>query len=191
LWVDYADSISLHPVITTNRREHRLARLHSPLAEVRRITFGCINVPTAFYRDVVLNAFADGSGVVYILPEAKPLGEVLPAFAEAIGANAPSGGAGAPGSQQVVGSPQAAATANDAASDASAQQASGPSPVPAAANDGAGDPGAQPPSPAPITASGAAGDPGPQQVPGPLPASATPNDAPPAASDNQGARPGH
>ncbi|HEX4182222.1 MAG TPA: hypothetical protein VHY34_03065, partial [Caulobacteraceae bacterium] len=106
LWVDYVDAISLHPVITTNRREHRLERLRSPLAQVRRITYGCINVPTDFYRDVVLNAFADGGGVVYILPETKPLAEVLPAFAVAIGANAPTGAAVDAGAQQVAGSQQ-------------------------------------------------------------------------------------
>lgn len=81
LWVDYVTAISLHPVITTNPAEHRLERLRSPAVEDRRITYGCINVPKAFYRDVVLTTFAGGSGVVYILPDTKPLQDVFPAFA--------------------------------------------------------------------------------------------------------------
>ena len=80
LWVDYETAISLHPVVTSNPKEHRLARLQSPTAKDNRITFGCINVSTAFYREVVVPAFSGGHGVVYILPEAKPLAAVFPAF---------------------------------------------------------------------------------------------------------------
>ena len=50
LWVDYADSVSLHPVITANPKEHRLQRINSPAPDDNRITFGCINVPTHFTR---------------------------------------------------------------------------------------------------------------------------------------------
>jgi hypothetical protein len=80
LWVDYETSISLHPVITTNKKERRLQRLRSPSADDNRITFGCINVPTKFYQEVVHPLFADTSGIVYILPEHKYLFEVFPAF---------------------------------------------------------------------------------------------------------------
>ena len=78
LWVDYADAISLHPVVNTNAKEHRLERIRSSAPEDHRISYGCINVPAAFYQDVVLKAFAGGSGVVYILPDTKPLEEVFP-----------------------------------------------------------------------------------------------------------------
>lgn len=80
LWVDYETSISLHPVITTNKKERRLQRLRSPSAGDNRITFGCINVPSGFYEDIVRPLFADTSGIVYILPEHKYLFEVFPAF---------------------------------------------------------------------------------------------------------------
>jgi hypothetical protein len=83
LWVDYADSISLHPVVTNNPKEHRLERIQSAAAEDHRITYGCINVPAAFYEDVVLKAFAGGSGVVYILPDTRPLEEVFPGLRSA------------------------------------------------------------------------------------------------------------
>ena len=77
LWVDYATSISLHPVVTSNKREQRVQRLNSPSPKDNRITFGCINVPAAFYKDVVRPLFKRESGVVYILPETKPLGDVF------------------------------------------------------------------------------------------------------------------
>ncbi|WP_309141124.1 hypothetical protein [Novosphingobium sp. G106] len=80
LWVDYVTSISLHPVITTNKKERRLQRLNSPSPEDNRITFGCINVPARFYAKVVVPNFKEGVGVVYILPEIKTLQEAFPAY---------------------------------------------------------------------------------------------------------------
>jgi hypothetical protein len=80
LWVDYATAISLHPVVTTNRKEQRQRRLQSPSPADNRITYGCINVPAGFYEDVVRPAFTGVKGAVYILPETKPLEEVFPTF---------------------------------------------------------------------------------------------------------------
>lgn len=80
LWVDYATAISLHAVVTANPKEHRLERLRSPTPKDNRITYGCINVSAGFYEDVVRRTFTGTSGVVYILPETKPLDEVFPAF---------------------------------------------------------------------------------------------------------------
>ncbi len=81
LWVDWADGISMHPVITTNPKEHRLQRIRSASPKEHRISFGCINVPAKFYHDVVEK---DRHGVVvYVLPDTKPLAEVFPAFAGA------------------------------------------------------------------------------------------------------------
>ena len=77
LWVDYETSISLHAVVTTKKRERRLERLESPTPEDNRITYGCINVPTAFYTDVVSPLFTDAGGIVYILPETRSLNQVF------------------------------------------------------------------------------------------------------------------
>ena len=79
LWVDYGSAISLHPVITSNAKEHRLRRLQSPTAGDNRITFGCINVPRDFYKKVVEPLFPDknATGVVYVLPDTKPVKEVF------------------------------------------------------------------------------------------------------------------
>ncbi|MEI9963478.1 MAG: L,D-transpeptidase [Caulobacteraceae bacterium] len=78
LWVDYGSALALHRVLAANSREHRLERLAAPSPLDRRITFGCINVPAAFYDSVVHPAFTGTSGVVYILPEVKTMAEVFP-----------------------------------------------------------------------------------------------------------------
>jgi hypothetical protein len=80
LWVDYSSGVALHRVITTNPREHRLQRLASPSPLERRISYGCINVPAAFYDAVIDPAFAATDGVVYILPETRSIEQVFAGF---------------------------------------------------------------------------------------------------------------
>jgi hypothetical protein len=80
LWIDYADSVALHAVVTGNKKERRLQRLNSPEIDDNRITFGCINVPTAFYAKTVSPLFKKEGGVVYVLPDTKPLEDVFPAL---------------------------------------------------------------------------------------------------------------
>src|SRR6202012_4377285 len=77
LWVDYASGVALHRVVTSNPAEQRLRRLGSPSPAERRISYGCINVPAAFYDAFIDPAFAATSGVVYILPETRPIEEVF------------------------------------------------------------------------------------------------------------------
>ncbi len=69
LWVDYAAAISMHPVINTNPAERRPHRLATRTPSDNRISFGCINVPIPFFKDVVSSAFREKGGVVYVLPE--------------------------------------------------------------------------------------------------------------------------
>jgi hypothetical protein len=85
LWVDLPDAISLHPVMSVSRGEHRLRRIKSSDPGEHRISYGCINVPKAFYDDVVLTALAGGNAVVYILPDTKAIDDVFPAFAATLG----------------------------------------------------------------------------------------------------------
>ena len=79
--MDYAAAISLHRVITTSPKEHRLQRLATPSALDNRISYGCINVPAKFYETVVSPAFTGTDGIVYILPETKSLRQVFSAMA--------------------------------------------------------------------------------------------------------------
>ena len=80
LWIDYGTAISLHAVITSNPTEKRLDRLKSKTPDDNRITHGCINVPARFYSKVVRPTFAKGHGIFYVLPDTKPLVDVLPGF---------------------------------------------------------------------------------------------------------------
>ncbi len=77
LWVDYATSVALHTIPVGNK-EHRRARMLSPTIADNRITFGCINVPTAFYDKGVRPLFRKKGGYVYLLPDTKPLEAVFP-----------------------------------------------------------------------------------------------------------------
>jgi hypothetical protein len=77
LWVDYDGALSLHPVVTANAAEHRLERLATPSILDNRISYGCINVPARFYESVIQPLFAPADGVVYILPETRPLDSLL------------------------------------------------------------------------------------------------------------------
>lgn len=78
LWIDYNAALALHRVLGADTSQYRLERLSSQSALSRRITFGCINVPVKFYEEVVQAEFRGSVGVVYILPETKPIHEVFP-----------------------------------------------------------------------------------------------------------------
>lgn len=80
LWVDYDAAVALHRVIATAPKERRLQRLDSRTPTDRRITYGCINVPVKFFDSVVLAAFKEGKGIVYVLPEIRPVREVFGSY---------------------------------------------------------------------------------------------------------------
>lgn len=75
LWVDYKNSISMHPVVTSNPVERRAERLGSPNPADNRISYGCINVPVDFFKNVVHSKFSGINGIVYVLPETKSFGK--------------------------------------------------------------------------------------------------------------------
>jgi hypothetical protein len=77
LWVDYSQSISMHPVRSVNPAERRLERLTSPSVQDNRISYGCINVPALFWRLVILPTFRGTYGIVYVLPENRSLESVF------------------------------------------------------------------------------------------------------------------
>jgi hypothetical protein len=81
LWVDYKGGVAIHRVVTNNPKEHRLQRLAAASPLAHRISYGCINVPAAFYDKFIHPAFAQTNGVVYILPEIKPIAAVFAGYA--------------------------------------------------------------------------------------------------------------
>lgn len=80
VWVDYEAAVSMHRVRAKEPRERRLERLASATPDDNRISFGCINLPVAFYEDVVKPALGARRGVVYVLPETRPLQAVFQGF---------------------------------------------------------------------------------------------------------------
>lgn len=79
LWVDYTNSVALHPIPgDAAKRERRAARLASPTGEDNRITFGCINVPSRFYAQRLRPLFQRKGGYVYVIPDETPLETVFP-----------------------------------------------------------------------------------------------------------------
>ncbi len=79
LWVDYATSVAIHPIPPgASRKERRRERMLSPTSADNRITFGCINVPSAFYTKSIRPAFRKKGGYVYVLPDTKPIEVVFP-----------------------------------------------------------------------------------------------------------------
>lgn len=80
LWVDYDTALALHRVPKGQPAERRAQRLESPTPEDNRISYGCINVPAAFYESIVSPAFTSTFGVVYILPEDMTAGDLFGSY---------------------------------------------------------------------------------------------------------------
>ncbi len=80
LWIDYDGAISMHQVITTNSRERRLERLATPTSFDKRISYGCINVPAKFYKNIIRPTFTKTNGIVYVLPETSSVREFFKSY---------------------------------------------------------------------------------------------------------------
>lgn len=77
IWVDYDAAVSMHRVRPIDPRERRLERLASADPAERRISYGCINVPVAFFEGVLEPLLGRQRAVVYVLPEDKPVRQVF------------------------------------------------------------------------------------------------------------------
>jgi hypothetical protein len=77
LWIDYESGFSMHVVLTANASERRLQRLTSENTADHRITYGCINVSSHFYKEVIHRIFKNSKGIVYILPEIDSVQKVF------------------------------------------------------------------------------------------------------------------
>jgi hypothetical protein len=77
LWVDYDAGIAIHRLPSKPTKQRRHERIVSPDPAEHRITYGCINVPPAFYDRVVAPNFRNRGGYVYVLPDSMPLSAVF------------------------------------------------------------------------------------------------------------------
>ena len=80
VWLDYDSGLSMHRVLVTNPQERRLERLASASTADNRISWGCINVPAAFFDNVVRTPFASRRALIYVLPEVKPVQQVFSSY---------------------------------------------------------------------------------------------------------------
>jgi len=71
VWIDYDAGVAMHRVINKVRAERRPERLASPDPRVKRISFGCVNVPIPFFESVISPVFGHRPGVAYIIPEVR------------------------------------------------------------------------------------------------------------------------
>lgn len=69
IWLDYDAAVSIHRLRPSHPAERRPARLASPESSDNRITYGCVNVPVAFFLEVVKPIFAVDNAMIYVLPE--------------------------------------------------------------------------------------------------------------------------
>ncbi|RZL60554.1 MAG: L,D-transpeptidase [Variovorax sp.] len=77
VWVDYQAAVSMHRVRANVKADRRLERLASPGFDDNRISYGCINIPADFYDAWVKPHLSDKVGVIYVLPDKKPIEEVF------------------------------------------------------------------------------------------------------------------
>lgn len=94
VWVDHAAAVSMHRVRTHNAQERRAERLGTATVADNRISYGCINVPVAFYARHIQTAFAaNPTALVYVMPETRSLqaqfGARLLAPSAVLGARSP------------------------------------------------------------------------------------------------------
>lgn len=89
VWVDYEAAVSMHRVRVVKESEHRFERLASESIDDNRISNGCINLPVAFYEQVLKPLVESGPTVVYVLPDRRPLHEVFARSVSSSPARAP------------------------------------------------------------------------------------------------------
>jgi hypothetical protein len=77
VWLDYDAALAMHRVINKVKSERRLQRLASPNPRQRRISWGCINIPIAFFDSYISPVYGKQSGVTYVIPERKSFTEVF------------------------------------------------------------------------------------------------------------------
>lgn len=83
VWIDYDAAVAIHRLRPADPRERRPERLASTSPADNRISAGCVVVPIAFYEQVVRPSLGRSRGVVYVLPETRPAGDLFRALSRA------------------------------------------------------------------------------------------------------------
>ncbi|MBA2673019.1 L,D-transpeptidase [Ramlibacter sp.] len=87
VWVDYDAAVSMHRVLRTPdaiKKDRRLERLATPTPEDNRISYGCVNVPVAFFEQVLAPTVRRSGAVIYVLPETRSVQKQFGAYDPAL-----------------------------------------------------------------------------------------------------------
>lgn len=84
VWFDYAAALAIHRLRPDAQWERRAQRLATPTPDDNRMSLGCVVVPVAFYEQQVRPLLGLRRGVVYVLPETRPVQAWWPADAPAL-----------------------------------------------------------------------------------------------------------
>lgn len=82
VWLDYGAAFAIHRLRADAAQERRAQRLATPSPSDNRMSLGCVVVPVGFYERVVRPVLGSRRGVVYVLPETRPVQALWPAAAE-------------------------------------------------------------------------------------------------------------
>ncbi|MDA7416651.1 L,D-transpeptidase [Xenophilus arseniciresistens] len=83
VWIDYDAAVSMHRLRPTAvPAERRPQRLASAQVEDNRISYGCVNVPPAFYDAHIAPGLGREGGTIYVLPETRSLAQQFPQLFE-------------------------------------------------------------------------------------------------------------
>jgi hypothetical protein len=77
VWIDYDASLAIHRLRPAPAAEHRPERIVSSRTDDKRISYGCVVVPVAFYDRLVAPTLGRQRGIVYVLPETRPVEGML------------------------------------------------------------------------------------------------------------------
>ena len=77
VWVDYASAFAIHRLRPGFSYQARASRLSTTAAGAKRVSWGCVVVPVAFYQQVVERVLGKARSVVYVMPETAPMRTVF------------------------------------------------------------------------------------------------------------------
>lgn len=80
VWVDYESAFAIHRLRPGFAYQARTTRLGTTSAGDKRVSWGCVVVPVAFYEQVVRKVLGRSRSVVYVMPETASLQKMFHAL---------------------------------------------------------------------------------------------------------------
>lgn len=77
VWLDWEAALAIHRLRPGRSQGLRQASLDGSDPAARRLSAGCVVVPVRFYLDVIEPLLGRRPGVVYVLPDTRPLQDVF------------------------------------------------------------------------------------------------------------------